>query len=517
MGKHNFSFIFAQFFVNLLILLWKKRNDCRKIFYLCRGIQETCKVIICFMRPFLDENFLLQTATAQDLYHNHAASQPIIDYHCHLDPAMIAADYRFRSITELWLGGDHYKWRAMRTNGIPERLCTGTETTDWEKFEAWAATVPYTFRNPLYHWTHLELKTAFGIHERLNPETARRIYDACNDRLQNDPQFTARGLMRHYGVEMVCTTDDPVDDLHHHRAIRESGFEIEVRPAWRPDKAMAVESPEAFAAYVHRLGEAADISIRSFGDFVDALQRRHDYFHGEGCRLSDHGLEEFYAEPYTDAEITDIFNKVYGGAGLEDEEVRKFKSAMLYIFAVQDHASGWVQQYHYGAQRNNNRRMMAQLGPDTGFDSIGQWPTARSMARLLDRLDDEGRLAKTILYNLNPADNEMVATMLGNFQDGSVAGKIQWGSGWWFLDQKDGMERQMNALSLLGLLSRFVGMLTDSRSFLSYTRHEYFRRTLCNLLGTDVEQGLLPFTGYEEKRVRAMVEDISYRNAKAYF
>lgn len=517
MGKHNFSFIFAQFFVNLLILLWKKRNDCRKIFYLCRGIQETCKVIICFMRPFLDENFLLQTATAQDLYHNHAASQPIIDYHCHLDPAMIAADYRFRSITELWLGGDHYKWRAMRTNGIPERLCTGTETTDWEKFEAWAATVPYTFRNPLYHWTHLELKTAFGIHERLNPETARRIYDACNDRLQNDPQFTARGLMRHYGVEMVCTTDDPVDDLHHHRAIRESGFEIEVRPAWRPDKAMAVESPEAFAAYVHRLGEAADISIRSFGDFVDALQRRHDYFHGEGCRLSDHGLEEFYAEPYTDAEITDIFNKVYGGAGLEDEEVRKFKSAMLYIFAVQDHASGWVQQYHYGAQRNNNRRMMAQLGPDTGFDSIGQWPTARSMARLLDRLDDEGRLAKTILYNLNPADNEMVATMLGNFQDGSVAGKIQWGSGWWFLDQKDGMERQMNALSLLGLLSRFVGMLTDSRSFLSYPRHEYFRRTLCNLLGTDVEQGLLPFTGYEEKRVRAMVEDISYRNAKAYF
>lgn len=465
----------------------------------------------------MDKNFLLQTETAQELYHRHAASQPIIDYHCHLDPAMVAEDHRFRSITELWLGGDHYKWRAMRTNGVPERLITGSDTSDWEKFEAWAATVPYTFRNPLYHWTHLELKTAFGVNERLNPQTARMIYDRCNDCLQNDPAFTAQGLMRHYHVEVVCTTDDPVDDLHHHRAVRESGFEVKMKPAWRPDKAMAVESPAAFRAYVEKLAAAADVSIRCFGDFIDALQRRHDFFHEQGCRLSDHGLEEFYAEPYTDTEIDVIFNKVMDGDEPDLEEVRKFKSALLYIFAVQDYDAGWVQQYHYGAMRNNNSRMMAQLGPDTGFDSIGQWQTARSMSSFLDLLDSEGRLAKTILYNLNPADNEMVATMLGNFQDGSVAGKIQWGSGWWFMDQKDGMERQMNALSLLGLLSRFVGMLTDSRSFLSYPRHEYFRRTLCNLLGNDIEQGLIPFTGYEEQRVRQMVEDISYYNAKQYF
>ena len=451
----------------------------------------------------MDENFLLQTATAQDLYHHHAASQPIIDYHCHLDPAMIAADYRFRSITELWLGGDHYN--------------TGTDTNDWEKFEAWAATVPYTFRNPLYHWTHLELKTAFGINERLNPDTARKIYDICNDRLQHDPQFTARGLMRHYGVEMVCTTDDPVDDLHHHRAIRESGFEIGVRPAWRPDKAMAVESPEAFAAYVRRLGEVADIDISTFGDFIDALQRRHDFFHSEGCRLSDHGLEEFYAEPYTDTEIAIIFNKVVGGEMLDRKEVRKFKSAMLYVFAVQDYEAGWAQQYHYGAIRNNNTRMFRQLGPDTGFDSIGEFNTAKSCSAFLNRLDLEGHLTKTILYNLNPTANEVMATMLGNFQDGSMPGKIQWGSGWWFLDQKDGITKQLNALSLLGLLSRFVGMLTDSRSFLSYPRHEYFRRILCNLIGNDIENGEIPYDGFEEKRVNQMVEDISYYNAKNFF
>ena len=477
------------------------------------------------MKAFMDNDFLLQTETARDLYHNHAAQQPIIDYHCHLDPKMVAENHRFRSITELWLGGDHYKWRAMRTNGVPESLITGAESSDWEKFQAWAATVPYTLRNPLYHWTHLELKTAFGIEKRLNPETAREIFDACNDRLQNDPEFTACGLMRHYNVEVVCTTDDPVDDLRYHSAYaeeivnrRSSNCQMtKMLPAWRPDKAMAVENPAAFRAYVDKLAEVADMEIRSFGDFIDALQKRHDFFHENGCRLSDHGLNEFYAEPYTDAEISSIFNKVYQGGELTEEEIRKFRSAMLYIFAVQDHASGWVQQYHYGAQRNNNSRMMAQLGPDTGFDSIGQCHTAYAMARFLDRLDCEGHLSKTILYNLNPADNEMVATMLGNFQDGSVAGKIQWGSGWWFLDQKDGMERQMNALSLLGLLSRFVGMLTDSRSFLSYPRHEYFRRTLCNLLGNDIEQGLVPFTGYEEKRVRQMVEDISYYNAKRYF
>ena len=468
------------------------------------------------MKTFMDADFLLQTDTARELYHNHAARLPIIDYHCHLNPADVAEDRRFRSITELWLGGDHYKWRAMRTNGIDERLITG-DASDWEKFQAWAATVPYCFRNPLYHWTHLELRTAFGIDKLLNPETAREIYDACNDRLQNDPSFSARGLVRRYNVETVCTTDDPADDLCHHRAYANLSAATKLIPAWRPDKAMAVEDVKAFCPYVEKLGEAADMEIRSFDDFIEALQRRHDFFHQQGCRLSDHGLSEFYAEPYTDADIARIFDKARGGAKLTEDEVHKFKSAMLYIFAVQDSASGWVQQFHYGALRNNNSRMMRLAGPDTGFDSIGDWHTAQSMSRFLDRLDSEGCLAKTILYNLNPADNEMVATMLGNFQDGSVAGKIQWGSGWWFLDQKDGMEKQMNALSLLGLLSRFVGMLTDSRSFLSYPRHEYFRRTLCNLMGNDVEQGMIPFTGYEEQRVRQMVEDISYYNAKHYF
>ncbi len=476
------------------------------------------------MTPFLDQNFLLQSTTAQDLYHHHAATQPIIDYHCHLDPKLVAEDHRFSSITELWLGGDHYKWRAMRTNGVDERFITG-DASDWEKFQAWAATVPYCFRNPLYHWTHLELKTAFGIDKRLNPDTAREIYDTCNDRLQHDLRFSARGLMRHYNVEVVCTTDDPVDDLRYHSAYAEeivnrktSNCQMtKMLPAWRPDKAMAVENADAWRAYVTKLGNVADIDIRTFSDFIDALQRRHDFFHARGCRLSDHGLEEFYSEPYSDTEIERIFGQLINGGSADAEEVRKFKSAMLYIFAVQDYASGWVQQYHYGAMRNNNSRMFSSIGPDTGYDSIGQWQTANSMSRFLDLLDSEGHLAKTILYNLNPADNEMVATMLGNFQDGSVAGKIQWGSGWWFLDQKDGMERQLNALSVLGLLSRFVGMLTDSRSFLSYPRHEYFRRVLCNLIGNDVEQGLIPFIGYEKQRVRQMVEDISYNNAKHYF
>ena len=464
----------------------------------------------------MDDNFLLETDIAQELYHRHAAPQPIIDYHCHLDPAMVADDYHFRSITELWLGGDHYKWRALRTNGVHEHLITG-HATDWEKFQAWAATVPYCLRNPLYHWTHLELKTAFGISQRLNPQSAREIYDACNERLQHDPAFTARGLMRRYNVELVCTTDDPADDLHHHRAVRESGFEIKMLPAWRPDKAMAVDNPETFRKYVERLGEAANTTIRTFADFIDALQRRHDFFHTQGCRLSDHGIEEFYAEPYTDTEISVIFNNVYGGATLTHQEMRKFKSAMLYIFAVQDAEAGWVQQYHYGPLRNNSTRLFEQLGPDIGCDSIGDTRTAAAMARFLDQLDYEGHLARTILYNINPADNAMLATMIGNFQDGSAPGKIQWGAGWWFMDQRDGIESQLNTLSQLGLLSRFVGMLTDSRSFLSYPRHEYFRRTLCNLLGTDIEQGLIPFSGYEEQRVRQMVEDISYNNAKAYF
>ena len=468
------------------------------------------------MKNFMDKDFLLESETAKDLYHNHAAKMPIIDYHCHLDPKMIADDHRFRSITELWLGGDHYKWRALRTNGVDEKYITG-DSSDWEKFEKWAETVPYTFRNPLYHWTHLELQTAFGIDKLLNPETAREIYDRCNDMLQNDPEMTARGLMRKYGVEMVCTTDDPVDSLEHHKRLRDEGFEIKVLPTWRPDRAMAVENPEAFANYVNKLAEVAEMEIKDFDDFIAALQKRHDFFEENGCRLSDHGISEFFAADYTDEEIAAIFLKAKAGETVTPEEEEKFKSKMLEVFGEMDAESGWTQQFHYGTIRNANSRMMAKLGPDTGFDSIGEFYTAQKCAKFLDRLNDKGKLAKTILYNLNPAANEVLATMIGNFQDGTVAGKLQLGSGWWFNDQIDGMTRQMNALSTLGLLSRFVGMLTDSRSFVSYPRHEYFRRVLCNLVGEDVEKGLIPYTGYEKERVARMIEDICYNNAKDYF
>lgn len=465
------------------------------------------------MKTFMDADFLLQTETAKELYHTHAAQMPIIDYHCHLDPQMVTEDHRFSSITELWLGGDHYKWRAMRTNGIAEHYCTGN-ASDWEKFEKWAETVPYTMRNPLYHWTHLELKTAFGIEKTLNPSTAKEIYDICNERLK-EPGFSARGLMRRYRVELVCTTDDPVDSLAYHAQTRESNFEIQMLPAWRPDKLMAVENPADFRRYVERLAEVSLVSISSFPDLVDAIRKRHDFFHQNGCRLSDHGLEEFYAEEYTEAEIHAIFQKVYGGTALDEAETRKYKSALLVLFGEMDWEKGWVQQYHYGPIRNNNTLMFKQIGPDTGFDSIGESHTAKALSRFLDRLNRSGKLTKTILYNINPSANEMLATMIGNFQDGSVPGKIQWGSGWWFLDQRDGMQKQMNTLSAMGLLSRFVGMLTDSRSFLSYPRHEYFRRTLCDLIGRDVENGELPAS--ELPFIGKMVEDICYHNAKSYF
>ncbi len=466
------------------------------------------------MKDFMDENFLLQTETAQKLYHEHAAKMPIIDYHCHLIPKMVADDYRFKSLTEIWLGGDHYKWRALRSNGVAERFITGN-ASDWEKFEKWAETVPYTLRNPLYHWTHLELRTAFGINKILNPKTAKEIYDECNDKLRNDPSFTARGLMRRYHVEVVCTTDDPIDSLEYHIQTRKSGFEIKMLPTWRPDKAMAVENPADFRSYIDKLAEVSGVTIRSFADVVEALRVRHQFFAEQGCRLSDHGTEEFFAEDYTNAEIEQIFNKVYGGKELTREEIVKYKSAMMFEFGVMDAETGWTQQFHYGAIRNNNTKMFKLLGPDTGFDSIGEVNTAKQMSKYFDKLNSCDKLTKTIIYNLNPCANEVVATMLGNFQDGSCPGKIQFGSGWWFCDQKNGMEKQMNALSLLGLLSRFVGMLTDSRSFLSYPRHEYFRRTLCNLLGNDVENGEIP---YEEiGRVEQMVEDISYNNAKNFF
>jgi len=469
------------------------------------------------MKNFMDENFLLQTETAQKLYHEHAKKMPIIDYHCHLIPKMVAENKRFESIAQIWLMGDHYKWRAMRSNGIDERFCTGADTSDWEKFEKWAETVPYTFRNPLYHWTHLELKTAFGIDKRLNPETAREIFDKCNDLIANDPKFTPQGLMAYYNVETVCTTDDPADSLEYHKAVAaDPNAKTQMLPTWRPDAGMNIEAA-TWTAYIEKLSNVAEMPINNFADLVNALQKRHDFFASMGCRLSDHGIEEFYDEPYTDAEIDEIMKKALAGKTPTVEEQRKYKHAYMKAQGEMDYASGWTQQYHYGAIRNNNSKMFAKLGADTGFDSIGEFTTAKAMAHFLDELNAEGKLAKTILYNLNPCANEVIATMLGNFQDGSVAGKIQFGSGWWFLDQKDGMEKQMNALSVLGLLSRFVGMLTDSRSFLSYPRHEYFRRTLCNLVGQDIEDGLVPYTGYEEARVNQMIEDISYNNAKSFF
>jgi glucuronate isomerase len=466
------------------------------------------------MKQFLDDNFVLQTATAQELYHEHARRLPIIDYHCHLDPKLIAEDYRFDNLGELWLAEDHYKWRAMRANGVSERYITGNATSYWEKFEKWAETVPYTMRNPLYHWTHLELRATFGVAKLLNPKTAKAIYDECSAKLRT-PEFSARKLMERFNVEVVCTTDDPVDSLEYHIALRNEGFAVKTLPTWRPDKAMAVESPKNFRAYVERLSDVSGVSISTFDDLIEALRKRHDFFASVGCKLSDHGFEEFYADDYTPAEIDAIFNKVYGGQSLTPSEIAKYKSAILYEGALMDCEKGWTQQFHYGVIRNNNTRLFGETGPDAGFDSMSDPTVAKSMVKFFDRLDVNNKLSKTIIYNLNPRDNELVATMIGNFQDGSVAGKMQFGSGWWFLDQKSGMEAQLNALSNLGLLSRFVGMLTDSRSFVSYPRHEYFRRILCNLIGNDIEQGLLPVQ--ELPFIAQLVENVSYYNAKNFF
>ncbi len=464
-------------------------------------------------KPFIHENFLLQSETAQHLFHDHAKKLPIIDYHCHLNPQEVASDHKFRSITELWLGGDHYKWRALRTNGVAEKFITG-DASDWDKFQKWAETMPYCMRNPLYHWTHLELKTCFGIDKVLNPQTAKEIYDECNEKLAS-PEFSARNLMLHYNVEAVCTTDDPVDSLEYHKQIRESGFKVKVLPTWRPDMAMTVENPAAYREYIDKLAKVSGVSINCFNDIVKALLVRHKYFEEQGCRLSDHGMEEFYADDFTASELDAIFAKVYGGTALTDQEIRKFKSAMMLEFGKMDADTGWTQQFHYGVIRNQNTKMFNLIGKDTGFDSMAQVMTAKSMNRYLDRLNSMDKLTKTIIYNLNPSDFEMVGTTIGNFQDGSVPGKIQLGAGWWFLDQKNGMEQQMQVLSMLGLLSRFVGMLTDSRSFVSYARHEYFRRILCNLIGNDVVNGEIPSS--EMPRIEQMIEDISYFNAKKFF
>ena len=464
------------------------------------------------MKKFMDEDFLLQTDTARKLYHEFAAKMPIFDYHCHINPKDIAEDRRYNSITEIWLAGDHYKWRGMRTNGVDEKYCTG-DATDWEKFEKWAETVPNTLRNPLYHWTHMELKRFFGIDEVLNPKNARTIYDACNAKLQS-PEYSCRNIIRMANVHTICTTDDPIDSLAYHQKIKADGFEVNVLPAWRPDKAMMVEQPITYNQYVNQLAAVCGMEIKTFDELMIALNKRHLFFHENGCRLSDHGLDTVFADEYTADEIDACFLKIRVGYRLTTREIQKFKSCMLYEFGRMDHLRGWTQQFHIGALRNNNTRLFNLTGPDTGFDSIGDKPIAEPLSKLLNRLDMENKLCKTILYNLNPRDNELYATMIGNFQDGTVPGKMQYGSGWWFLDQKDGIEKQLNALSNLGLLSRFVGMLTDSRSFLSYTRHEYFRRILCNMLGHDVENGEIPD---DMELLGKMVENISFNNAKEYF
>jgi glucuronate isomerase len=466
------------------------------------------------MRPFLDENFLLETQTAVRLFHDYAVDQPIIDYHCHLPPDQLANNHQFSTLTQIWLNGDHYKWRAMRSNGVPERFCTG-DASDWEKFEMWAQTVPYTLRNPLYHWTHMELRKPFGVKDTLlDSSTARSIYDHCNHKLAQD-DFTTQGLLKQFGVVVVCSTDDPVDSLEAHRKhAGKVGAATRLLPTWRPDRAMAVSDLQAWNLWVEKLQAVSHVAVDSFETLLAALRRRHDFFHQVGCRISDHGIDRVWAEPYTAKKIESIFAKARAMRALSPIERDQFRSAMLYDLAIMDHASGWTQQLHLGAMRNNSTRMMQSLGPDTGFDSIGDYPQASALGRFLDRLDSTNQLCKTILYNLNPADNEVMATMLGNFQDGTCPGKIQLGSAWWFLDQKDGMERQLGALSALGLLSRFVGMLTDSRSFLSYSRHEYFRRLLCNLLGNDVEKGLVP---HDMDLLGNMVRDICFRNARAYF
>ncbi|MHC4227656.1 MAG: glucuronate isomerase [Planctomycetota bacterium] len=465
------------------------------------------------MTEFITEDFLLQTKTARILYHEYAEKMPIYDYHCHLPADLIAADHRFDNLTQPWLNGDHYKWRAMRANGVAEKYITG-DAGDYEKFEKWAQTVPYCLRNPLYHWTHLELKNPFGVKGKLlGPDTARDIYDTCSQMLRT-PEFSVRNIMRRMNVKLVCTTEGPLDSLEHHKRIREDGFEIKVHTAFRPDKAMAVENLASFNVFVDKLEEICNMEIANFHSYIEALRNRHYYFHQNGCRLSDHGLETAYAEDYTESEIKNIFNKIRCGREPDDCELLKFKSAMMVELALMDHEAGWVQQLHLGALRNNSARMLQAIGQDIGCDSMGDFETAGPLSKFLDRLDAKNKLPKTIIYNLNPRDTALCATMVGNFQAGSAPGKMQYGSAWWFLDQKDGMEEQINVLSNMGLLSRFVGMLTDSRSFLSYPRHEYFRRILCNMLGDDVETGLLP---NDPALIGKMVEDICFNNARDYF
>ncbi|MFA5645465.1 MAG: glucuronate isomerase [Candidatus Ratteibacteria bacterium] len=465
-------------------------------------------------KPFMNEDFCLETKEARILYHEYAEPMPIIDYHCHIPIEEIATNHRFENLFKIWLAGDHYKWRAMRINGVAERFITGN-ASDWEKFEKWAETVPATIRNPLYHWTHLELKKPFGITDRLlSPSTSRSIWDECNKKLASD-EFSVQNIMKQWNVRLVCTTDDPSLPLTYHEILQKNQTcEIQICPSFRPDTGMYPEHSKLFYQWISQLKETLQKEISSWEEYLEALQLRIEAFHNLGCRISDHGIEKPYVEEYTYKEIEKIFLNALMQRPITLQEARKFRSAMLFELGCMYSKKSWTQQYHFGVIRNVNSKMMNTLGPNTGFDTIGDFEIAQPLALLLDRLDTHDNLPKTILYTVNPSDNEVLATMAGSFQSEGVSGKIQFGSAWWFLDQKDGMEKQIEALSNMGLLSRFIGMLTDSRSFLSYSRHEYFRRVLCNILGNDIAKGLLPT---DFNLIGNMVRDISYRNAVSYF
>ncbi len=463
------------------------------------------------MKPFINENFLLGNRTSERLYHEYSEDRPIIDFHCHLSPAMIYEDRKFDNLSEAWLEGDHYKWRAMRSNGINEFYCTGSASSA-DKFLKWAETVPAAIGNPLYHWTHLELARYFNIQELLSPATANSIYTKTSELLRTK-EFSTRSLIRKMKVELICTTDDPADSLEYHIKLKNS-FEIPVIPAFRPDDIIKTDDPVKFKAYITRLEEASNTEIKSLGTLIESIDKRHKFFHESGCRLSDHGMDRFYYSSYTESEITRILNKLLNSVSLSNDETEKFRTALMTELCKMNHKRGWVQQFHVGALRNNNSRKFREMGPDTGWDSIGISQDAMKISQFLNSLDTTDQLARTILYNLNPADNEMMITMAGNFNDGTSAGKIQYGAAWWFLDQKIGMEKHIKDLASYGLLRRFVGMVTDSRSFLSYPRHEYFRRIACNYIGEEVEKGLIPD---EDELLKPLIEGISYNNAKEYF
>jgi glucuronate isomerase len=460
---------------------------------------------------FIHEDFLLSNKVARRLYHRFAATGPIFDYHCHISPRDIAENRQFKNLTEIWLAGDHYKWRAMRANGVAEKFITGNATPE-QKFNAWAKTVPYTLRNPLYHWTHLELKRYFDITDLLSEKTAEKIWKKANEKLATSA-LTTQGILKKFKVKVVCTTDDPVDNLEHHRAFAKSGHPTKMLPAFRPDQALAVNEPAGFNKWVERLATVANVDIKGFSAFLGALEKRHDYFHAQNCRLSDHGLNRCFADFCSGKVAAGIFDKARKCKQVSPLEHSQFATFMMVFFGQLDAKRGWTKQLHLGAMRNNNTRRLAQIGPDTGFDSIGDFPQAQALAAYLNKLDSDNQLPKTIIYNLNPADNYTFAAMTGNFQDGIIPGKIQYGASWWFLDQKEGMEWQLNALSNLGLLTRFIGMITDSRSFMSYPRHEYFRRLLCNLIGRDVVKGLLPD---DDTLIGPMIKNICYTNVKNY-